>query len=265
MKARRIRSGSPKPVASATRSIGSLPSSTWARAASRRSARSPWPASCRSRRRRRGRNCAGSWPPAPPAARPAAARPAARAPSRAAGRSGRPARRASSRAENCDWPPGRRWYTTSCCAVRLATASPRSSAISASARSMPAVMPAEVQTLPSRTKMRSGSTPDRRVAPRKCWRRAPVRGAAPAVEQAGGGQHDRRRCRRWPRARAAAAASRSQASSDRVRLGLVACPAPPATSSVSMPAGAPQRLRRQHDARRTRHRAAGGGQRRRMR
>ena len=61
----------------------------------------------------------------------------------------------------------------------------RSSSTSASARSIPAVTPAEVQILPSRTKIGSGSTstPGYSVEPR---RRRPVRGRAAAVEQARG-------------------------------------------------------------------------------
>jgi hypothetical protein len=55
-------------------------------------------------------------------------------------------------------PAGRRWWTTSCWATRLAAGSPRSSVTSASARSMPVVTPAEVQTAPSRMTIRSGST-----------------------------------------------------------------------------------------------------------
>src|SRR2546422_1961397 len=45
-----------------------------------------------------------------------------------------------------------------CCATPLAMAKPWSSSIKANARSMPAVMPADVHTLPSRQKMRSAST-----------------------------------------------------------------------------------------------------------
>jgi len=102
-------SGSPKLVAAAARSIG-LPSSTRARVARGRDARSPWPGSCRSRRRGRGRNSAGSMAPRRPAARPAAARAALTCPS-----------------------------------DRLAAALPRASVISARARSMPAATSADVQ------------------------------------------------------------------------------------------------------------------------
>ena len=79
-------------------------------------------------------------------------------PGRAGRRSGPSGRSSSSRAENCDWPPGPAVIDHQLLRGRRATSSPRSSAIRASARSMPAVMPAEVQTGPSRTKMRSGSS-----------------------------------------------------------------------------------------------------------
>ena len=48
------------------------------------------------------------------------------------------------RALNCAWSPGRRRKSTSQRAASRATAAPRSSSTSASARSIPAVTPAEV-------------------------------------------------------------------------------------------------------------------------
>ena len=63
--------------------------------------------------------------------------------------------------------------------------------IMASARSMPAVMPAEVQIAPSCTWMRSASTRTLGKSRASCAARAPVRGGALAVEQAGRGQHER--------------------------------------------------------------------------
>ena len=65
---------------------------------------------------------------------------------------------APSCALNCDCPPGRCTNSTSWRAVISATSRPRSSSTSASARSIPAVTPADVHTLPSRTKIGSGST-----------------------------------------------------------------------------------------------------------
>ena len=65
---------------------------------------------------------------------------------------------AASAALNCDWPPGRLANSTSQRATSSAASAPRSSSTRASARSIPAVTPAEVHTLPSRTKMLSEST-----------------------------------------------------------------------------------------------------------
>ena len=65
---------------------------------------------------------------------------------------------ACSPALNCAWPPGRRTKSTSLRATSSARAGPRSSSTSASARSMPAVTPAEVRIGPSATKIGSGST-----------------------------------------------------------------------------------------------------------
>ena len=59
---------------------------------------------------------------------------------------------------NCAWPPGRLTNSTSQRAVVSAVSRPRSSSTSASARSIPAVTPAEVYTSPSRTKIGSAST-----------------------------------------------------------------------------------------------------------
>lgn len=58
---------------------------------------------------------------------------------------------AASCALNCAWFPGRRRKTTRCRAMDRASSRPWSSSTSASARSMPAVTPAEVATGPSRT------------------------------------------------------------------------------------------------------------------
>lgn len=59
---------------------------------------------------------------------------------------------------NWAWFPGLRRKTTRCRATVSATSRPWSSSTSASARSIPAVTPAEVAGLPSRTKIGSGST-----------------------------------------------------------------------------------------------------------
>src|SRR3954465_9742078 len=71
-----------------------------------------------------------------------------------------------SEAENWDWPPGRRRKRTSQRATVRATSRPRSSSTMARARSIPAVTPADVQTLPWRVKIGSGSTST------SGWRRA---------------------------------------------------------------------------------------------
>jgi hypothetical protein len=65
---------------------------------------------------------------------------------------------AASWALNCAWPPGRLTNSTSQRATSSATRGPRSSSTSASARSMPAVTPADVRTGPSTTKIGSRST-----------------------------------------------------------------------------------------------------------
>ena len=59
---------------------------------------------------------------------------------------------------NCDCPPGRLRNKTKNRATASAVSRPRSSSTSASMRSNAAVTPAELNMLPSRTKMRSGST-----------------------------------------------------------------------------------------------------------
>ncbi|MFI0875106.1 hypothetical protein ACH4TM_11945 [Streptomyces parvus] len=78
--------------------------------------------------------------------------------SMAARTAGCSASRGRSRALNWDWPPGLAMNTTSSRAVSRAGPAPWSSSTRASARSMPAVMPAEVITCPSRTKSGSDST-----------------------------------------------------------------------------------------------------------
>lgn len=60
--------------------------------------------------------------------------------------------------ENWLCPPWRLRYMTSWRATSRATSSPRSSATSASVRSMQALIPAPVHTFPLRTKIGSGST-----------------------------------------------------------------------------------------------------------
>ena len=55
---------------------------------------------------------------------------------------------------------------------------------------MPAVMPAEVQIVPSRTKMRSGSTCTAGYSVLQPRAGAPMGGGATAVEQAGGSQQE---------------------------------------------------------------------------
>lgn len=65
---------------------------------------------------------------------------------------------ATSWALNWAWLPGLRRKTTRCRATVSAMSLPWSSSTSARARSIPAVTPAEVASLPSRTKIGSGST-----------------------------------------------------------------------------------------------------------
>ena len=116
-------------------------------------------AACRPRRRRRGRTGAGTgWPARRGPRRRGRRRDARRSTAgpRAAARGS--ATWAESWALNCDWLPGRRRNTTRWRATASATSRPRSSSTRASARSMPAVTPAEVATLPSLMKIGSGST-----------------------------------------------------------------------------------------------------------
>src|SRR5262245_50227189 len=72
----------------------------------------------------------------------------------------------------CDWPPGLLRNMTSSRATARATARPKSCSTSASARSIPAVTPADVKTRPSRTKIGSGSTATRGYCSASC-RHAP--------------------------------------------------------------------------------------------
>ena len=229
-----MRSGSPKPAASATRSIGSRPAST------ARAGRLQPQALDGLGRGDAGLGGEGAGEVArahgrlvgqPLDAR--AARPAARAPS-PAGAANRPSGRPS--------PAGRRTATgrraggggpPAAGRSRRATASPRSSSIRASARSMPAVMPAEVQTSPSRTKMRSGSSRTFGIAPGEVvacgssgWWRAGRPAGRPRPAR-------RRRSRRW-RPAAPSARLRCSQASDRRRVAAGArVPSPPATIRVS--------------------------------
>ncbi len=112
--------------------------------------------------------------------------PSAPRPARAAARvsAGRP----WSDAENCDWPPARCMYTTSERATPRVRSGPWSSSTRASARSMPAVTPADVYVPPSLTKIASGSTraaggvgPAARCAASVVTRRPSRRPAAPST------------------------------------------------------------------------------------
>ena len=135
------------------------------------------------------------------------------------------------RSENCDCPPGRCRKSTSQRATVRATSGPWSSSTSASARSIPAVTPAEVATLPSRTKIRSGSTvtsgcarPGRSTTPSASSRGG--RRAGPAVASSSAPVQTDVTLRARPASRAMC---RTTAASS-----TAACtPKPPATSSVS--------------------------------
>ena len=61
---------------------------------------------------------------------------------------------------------------------------------------MPAVTPADVHTSPSRIQIGVGVDVDLGVAAGEAVGAGPVRRHPPAVEQAGGGQHERARCTR---------------------------------------------------------------------
>jgi len=158
MKARRMRSGSPKPTEVAIASIGSRLVSTRAFAASARN---------------RSIAVAGVSPVASWKARPncrglrhamLASRSTVKFSAKCtcanwsvrAMRSDNGSR--DSISEYWDWPPRRRKGTTRCRATARARSGPWSSSISAKARSIPAVAPADDQTDPSCTKIRSDST-----------------------------------------------------------------------------------------------------------
>ena len=134
---------------------------------------------------------------------------------------------------NCACPPGRCTNITSWRAARSATSRPRSSSTSASARSMPAVTPAEVHTLPSRTKIGSCSTVTAGMPAREQFARPPVRRGAPPVEHARGGEQERARAhRRDP----PAARGRARDRPHRARCRAAARPRsfPPTTMRVSI-------------------------------
>ena len=91
---------------------------------------------------------------------------------------------------NCDWFPGRRRNSTSSRATPRAVWGPRSASTSASAKSMPAATPAEVQIGPSWMKMVAVDD-DCGILPRQPVRFPPVSGHATPVEQPGLGEDER--------------------------------------------------------------------------
>ena len=175
---RRRRAAPPCPPAAGAQPRGAL---------ARRSGR----ASRRSRRGRRARSDAGSCARARPSPRrewsPATSSMTSRWISRSGSRWGCCA---MSVALNCDWLPGRRRNSTRWRAIVSAASRSRSSSTSASARSMPAVTPAEVQIGPSRTKIGSGSTCTSGCSRRSSLGGCPVRRRAAAIEQAGVSEHE---------------------------------------------------------------------------
>jgi hypothetical protein len=137
---------------------------------------------------------------------------------------------------NCDWPPGRRRNITSSRATACAASRPWSSSTSASARSIPAVTPADVHTFPSWTKIGSQSTASPGYSVRSCSSRPqcvvtrrPSRTPASASSNAPLHTDATRRA-----VRAACATQSTSAVAPRA----AATPTPPATTSVSMPSGA---------------------------
>ncbi len=136
---------------------------------------------------------------------------------------------------NCDWPPGRRRKSTSCRATACATCRPRSSSTRASARSMPAVTPAEVHTRPSRRKIGSQSTRTSGCSRASCSSRAQcVVTRRPSSRPAAASRNTPLHTEATRRAPAAAAATQeTSAASSRAR----STPSPPTTTRVSVPAG----------------------------
>ena len=100
-------------------------------------------------------------------------------------------------------------------ATLAASASPHSSAIRCSARSMPAVIPALDATGPSMTNTRLSITCAPGARARSCRQQLVVRGAAAGVEQAGPRREQRARADRRPRG---AADPRRAVSSPNMRL-----------------------------------------------
>ena len=118
----------------------------------------------------------------------------------------------------------------SCCATLRATSSPRSSAMSASDRSMPAVMPAELQTSPLHEDA-IGVELHPRILPREVLAAGPVRGGgAPSSRPAGGEDVG---ARTDARTRRTSASGAPRISPMRCSLS-VRVPSPPETMSVSM-------------------------------
>ena len=182
-------------------------------------ARHSAPGSRRSPPRRRGRNCARSSSRAPRGFRHRGFRRHARESIGAATRVSFRENSSGARwALNCDWPPGRIRYITWRRATVSAMASPKSSRTRASARSMPAVTPAEVQILPVAHEQRVALQRHIGKLFREQIHRAPMGGGALALEQTDGGEEERARTDRDDTAGAPGAhAQAPRAAPDRAR------------------------------------------------
>ncbi len=136
---------------------------------------------------------------------------------------------------NWDWLPGRRRNSTSCWATVCATSRPRSSSTRASARSMPAVTPAEVHSRPSRMKIGSQSTCSPGYSRASCaarpqWLVTRWLVASPAAASRNTPLHTEV-TRRAPAPAAPIQLSRPWSAR------AASTPPPPVTTSVSIPAG----------------------------